>query len=237
MKKLTLLVSLLLCLAMMFTFVSCGSDKGEETTGTDVTPTPKTAEELIIGEWECELDMGEYMATVMGGTTGGDYFEDLEFAINLIMDFDNDGNVEMAIDEDALEGSVDDLKKGLKKGMKVMLEDMAEMYGSSIEEMIAAEGYTDLDKYLDDALADMDVKTLLEGFDTSDMSGTYKIDGDKLYITQEDDEEEDKDDYMLFEVDEDTLELDMNEKDREEAENDETVAIFVEFLPLKFERK
>ena len=54
MKKLSLILSVILCLAMMLTFTSCGNTDSTDDT-TSKVETPKTPEELIVGEWSCKL--------------------------------------------------------------------------------------------------------------------------------------------------------------------------------------
>lgn len=194
MKKLTILVSLVLCLAMMFSFTSCGgSNNGSsENKGTDKATTtaaapatekePATPEELIVGAWTCELELGDFMAKAMGDTTG-EYFDGLEFAIFLNMEFTEDGEVEMNVDEDTLEEAVEDLKVDLKDGMMKMLEDAAEMNNTTLDELVASVGYNTADEYIDATLDAMTAEDLLESFGDANQSGTYEIDGDSVSNT------------------------------------------------------
>lgn len=245
MKKLTILVSLVLCLAMMFSFTSCGGSNngGSENKGTDKATTtaaattatekePATPEELIVGAWTCELELGDFMAMAMGDTTG-EYFDGLEFAIFLNMEFTEDGEVEMNVDEDTLEEAVEDLKVDLKDGMMKMLEDAAEMNNTTLDELVASVGYNTADEYIDATLDAMTAEDLLESFGDANQSGTYEIDGDKLYIVA-DGEDKDENNYVEFTVDEDTLTLDMPAEEKEDAEGMEA---FLDLLPLRFERQ
>ena len=242
MKKLTILLSLVLCLAMMFSFTSCGGSNngGSENKGTDKATTtdaatekePATPEELIVGAWTCELELGDFMATLMGDTAG-EYFDGLEFAIFLNMEFTEDGECEMNIDEDTFEEAVEDLKDDLRDGMMKMLEDAAEMNNITLDEFVASVGYNTADEYIDATLDAMTAEDLLESFGDANQSGTYEIDGDKLYIIA-DGEDKDEDDYAVFTVDEDTLTLDMPAEEKEDAEGMEA---FLDLLPLRFERQ
>lgn len=235
MKKLTMLLSLVLCLAMMFSFTSCG---GSENKGTDKAATtatekePATPEELIVGAWTCELELGDFMAMAMGDTTG-EYFDGLEFAIFLNMEFTEDGEVEMNVDEDTLEEAVEDLKVDLKDGMMKILEDAAEMNNTTLDEYVASVGYNTADEYIDATLDTITAEDLLESFGDANQSGTYEIDGDKLYIVA-DGEDKDENNYVEFTVDEDTLTLDMPAEEKEDAEGMEA---FLDLLPLRFERQ
>lgn len=237
MKKLTILLSLVLCLAMMFSFTSCG---GSENKGTDKATTtdaatekePATPEELIVGAWTCELELGDIMAMAMGDTTG-EYFDGLEFAIFLNMEFTEDGEVEMNVDEDTLDEAVEDLKVDLKDGMMKMLEDAAEMNNTTLDELVASAGFDTADEYIDATLDTITAEDLLESFGDVNQSGTYEIDGDKLYIIA-DGEDKDEDDYVVFTVDEDTFTLDMPAEEKEDAAGMEA---FLDLLPLRFERQ
>ena len=242
MKKLTILLSLVLCLAMMFSFTSCGGSNngGSENKGTDKATTtdaatekePATPEELIVGAWTCEMELGDFMATLMGDTAG-EYFDGLEFAIFLNMEFTEDGEVEMNVDEDTFEEAVEDLKDDLRDGMMKMLEDAAEMNNTTLDELVASVGYNTADEYIDATLDAMTAEDLLESFGDVNQSGTYEIDGDKLYIIA-DGEDKDEDDYAVFTVDEDTLTLDMPAEEKEDAEGMEAL---LDILPLRFERQ
>lgn len=242
MKKLTILVSLVLCLAMMFSFTSCGGSNngGSENKGTDKATTtdaatekePATPEELIVGAWTCEMELGDFMATLMGDTAG-EYFDGLEFAIFLNMEFTEDGECEMNIDEDTFEEAVEDLKVDLRDGMLKMLEDAAEMNSTTLDELVASAGFDTADEYLDAVLGELTAEDLLESFGDVNKSGTYEIDGDKLYIIA-DGEDKDEDDYSVFTVDEDTLTLDMPAEEKEDAEGMEAL---LDLLPLRFERQ
>ena len=242
MKKLTILLSLVLCLAMMFSFTSCGGSNngGSENKGTDKATTtdaatekePATPEELIVGAWTCELELGDFMATLMGDTAG-EYFDGLEFAIFLNMEFTEDGECEMNIDEDTFEEAVEDLKDDLRDGMMKMLEDAAEMNNTTLDELVASVGYNTADEYIDATLDAMTAEDLLESFGDANQSGTYEIDGDKLYIVA-DGEDKDENNYVEFTVDEDTLTLDMPAEEKEDAEGMEAL---LDILPLRFERQ
>ena len=233
MKKLSLILSVILCLAMMLTFASCGNTDSTDDT-TSKVETPKTPEELIVGEWSCNLPLGEYMATAMGDTTG-DYFGDLKFDLTMNLNIEKDGKFAATIDEKALESAVEGLKKDLKGGMKDMLADMAEELGASLDDLVSASGFSNIDEYIDASLEEIDAEAMIEEMGADDMSGTYTIDGDKIcFVT--DGEEASEDDYAIFTVTEDKLTLDMTDEAKDEADSDE-FAMFAELLPLEFTRK
>ena len=79
----------------------------------------------------------------------------------------------------------------------------------------------------------MTAEDLLESFGDANQSGTYEIDGAKLYIVA-DGEDKDENNYVEFTVDEDTLTLDMPAEEKEDAEGMEA---FLDLLPLRFERQ
>ena len=254
MKKLTLLVSLLLCLAMMLTFVACDSADGDkdaetttastdaktdEATSEDTTEAipeePKTPADLIVGKWSTKLDFGNLLAMSMGDVNG-QYFNDLKFEIALDMEFDKDGKAAMSVDEDAITSSFETLKNDLKVGMKKMLEDIAAAYGITVEDMAAAEGFSDIDSYLDASLAQLTVDSILGGMDVVNADGTYEIDGGNLYILT-DGEEKSEDNCIVFEVDEETLKFDMPEDMKAETGDDVTMSVLLDILPIVFERQ
>ena len=101
MKKFSKLLALLLALAMMFSLAACASEDEAE----EKTPS-------IIGKWDCEMNVGEAMGKYMEESMGTDVLApDTELRMNIILEFDDDGMLEMTmkINEGDFEKYVEEL--------------------------------------------------------------------------------------------------------------------------------
>lgn len=212
MKK---ILSLVLALIFVASIASCAQ---------------KPDEELIIGEWEGEVDMSEMMMESFGDEEMGDYVDVKDFKIKLIVEFNEDGKFTASIDkksaEDAFEGFVDDMKKG----MRAYYEDMAEDSGSSVDDLFGDMGMT-LDSYFDLMFGEEAVDAMIEGLTSEKNEGEYKIEDGKLYMITED-EEFDKDEYTVYKLTSKKL---IFEEIHGEEEEDGIVAD--KMLPITFKRK
>ena len=92
------------------------------------------------------------------------------------------GKFEMALDEDSLRRDFENLKVVFRANMKNMLQEIADMYGITPDELVAEEGYSSVNAYLDEVMAEMDVEELIAALTIPDAFGVYEVEGDKIYI-------------------------------------------------------
>ncbi len=229
MKNIKKILALLLALAMVFTLCACGydaddddddDDKGSKVHASDKDKSKDkdkkvSAEELIVGDWETEINMIDAME--MMGYEGFDelteYFDFGKIDYVMVFSFDEDGEYELHMTADA-----DVLKKVLRDGMVKLLEESLEGY--TIADAAAEEGMTEdelLDALIEQSFGDIDDMVNFNSY-----SGTYEIDGDKLILDGEEDS------YDVFEVDEDELTFVKSYVDGEKEDNP--------LYPLTFDR-
>lgn len=233
-KTLTILTALLLAVAMLFAMTACGSTGDQE----EETKKEKTPEELIVGEWEASKDFGELLGEsfIEGfGEEGSEYFKDLKFDLPFTFEFDEDGTAALTINEKKFEKSFEEMKKQLKKGFEQMLRDMAEENDADLNDLVTQNGYDTLDEFLDEALSELSIDEAMSNFDDTEISGKYELDGNKLFIIA-DGEERDDEDYLVFELDDDELRIEMTDEQLEDLSDDDE-ALCDAMFPMEFTRK
>ncbi len=233
-KTLSVLAALLLAAAMLLTMAACGSTGG----GEEESKKEKTPEELIVGKWETSKDFGAFLGDTLAsgfGEESSEYFKDLKLDLPFTFEFDEDGTAALTIDEKRFEKSLDEMKGQLKKGLEQMLRDMAEANDADLNDLVTQNGYDTLDDFLDEALSELSIDEVMSSFDDTEISGKYELDGNKLFVISEG-EERDDEDYLIFELDEDELKIDMTDEQREDLSDDEA-ALFDEMFPMEFTRK
>lgn len=181
MKKRFLLI--LLTVFMVFALAACG-EKADGKKDAD-----------ICGTWALEYDGSEQLSAQIG--------TDVTFVFNIMMEFNSDNTMRMYVDANSLKDSVStSLMPVLVDMMYAQMEQMGldkeaademfqQNYGKTIQEYCETELFSE--ENLDD---------LTDDFNTT---GRYKIKGDKLYLTGDEDE---FDDYVIFSLKGDTLTLD-----------------------------
>ncbi len=256
-KTLSIVLSLIIAFSMMFTFVGCGSDddsgkKDTNTSNSDIVNNKNNStnnknnstnnnkselsdSEIFIGEWECELDMTDYMNEYLAADDEiGDYITISDFSMVMNFKFTKD-TLKITLDEDALLDAFDKImKKDFKKGLEKYMEDMLEEYGidMSVDEFLATEGLS-IDDLLDDIMEEfLSEDSIDEAFGDFETVGEYKVKNGKLY--SDEDGDFDDDEYITYKiVDEDTIKLTGTSEDLD----DEEMAIFEMLFPLVLERK
>ena len=162
------------------------------------------ADGSILGTWKMECDLSDAIVSQLGTE-----FEDFEgtFIVSMIFEFHEDGTFHMYVDEESFResfnGWLDDVilytvdtmydmfaEMGLSK--EETDELMQDMYNMTMEEYLRESMETEMDPQ---GMAD----SMLESVDTT---GVYRIDGDKLYMS---DTEIDESRYDNFHFEEDKL--------------------------------
>lgn len=233
-KTFNILLALLLATAMLFTVTACGNANGDDADA----KVEKAPEELIIGEWEGTVEFGDYMSELLATSLDAgdeDYFDNLTFDMVFDFEFTKDGEATLTINKSEFEKSLDSMKDDLKEGLAQMLKDMAEENDADLDDLVAGSGYDSLDELIDDALSELTAEDMLDSFGGGDMlSGTYEIDGDKLYILDEGEERGD-DNCLSFEISEKKLTINLS--DEAKAELDEDEEIVSSMFPMELNRK
>ena len=193
------LLCVLMALMMVMALVACGeSDEDEgrsskrgnkETTGetTEETTEETTTEPepTLAGEWEAEVDMTDYINEMLGAELGVDDVVD-EFTMKIVLELNEDGTCEMVIDQDHMEDMVEAFADSIWDIMVEMVAEEADITAAEAEEALEESGMTK-----DMLLEEMDVEALFEDMD--DMKGYWLLDGDELFIAEDEDDVEDSD--------------------------------------------
>ncbi len=162
------------------------------------------ADGSILGTWKMECDLSDSIASQLGAEFEG--FEGT-FVVNMIFEFHEDGTFRMYVDEESFRenfnGWLDDMILYTLDTMYDMFEEMGlsreetdellrDMYNMTMEEYLRESMETELDP---EGMAD----SMLEEVD---MTGVYRVDGDRLYMSNT---EIDENRYDNFHFEEDKL--------------------------------
>lgn len=202
-------LAMLLALTMLLAMAACGS--GTTNKEKDEPETTKPREGLEDRwEWTVEVD-GEKMQV-----------EDFDGSFEMTMCFTfEDGKYTFAIDKDALEDSLEDFEKDLISYMEEMMYESGTAEGMSREEMDqqmqTAMGMS-VAEFAASTVEEMDLTgTMLAA--AKDETGTYKVEGNQLTMTEDEAEEEcgmTESVVYTFKLDGDTLELTGEDADLEQ---------------------
>ena len=202
MKKKFLLI--LLTVFMAFALAACGGEKDD-----------KGSKASINGIWALEYDGSEQVSAELGG--------DATFVFTIIMEFNSDNTMRMYADVDSLKNAMSNLTPFMVQIMYEQLEAELGYDKETADKFVQEQSGMTIQEFCETQLIDlMDFDDLTEEFN---VTGTYKVKGDKLYLADDDGV---FDDYVIFSVDGDTLTL-----------NDPSGADEIEGLklPLKLKRQ
>ena len=189
MKK---LLTLTLTLLMLFSVVLTGCGGSDEAT--------------IIGQWEIEMDMAKIALAEMDEeqleTINVDAFKGITF--KMTADFKKDGTLKVEVDETSVKAAANKIGDKIGVAMEDYFEAQLEEAGISMT----------VEEYLE-ALEQHEGKTIkeifLEGFNAEDIiknakkEGKYEYKNGKLYTSDEDNGEINKDKYEKVKVSDDEL--------------------------------
>lgn len=191
MKKLTKIMALVLCMAMVFALCACG----------------KSDSEKFVGTWETEIDLSDVAIASLEAEIGDamDYFDFGKLISVATFNFNEDGTYKMTMKLD--DKSLDEFNTVLEDGLMAMMYDATNeelaAYGMTMEEGDAAyletygmtiEEYNEL--YVEAFMEEMDIQQL---FADSSVEGNWKVEDGKLYMTEDIDETEfDAGDYDVY---------------------------------------
>lgn len=128
----------------------------------------------LEGKWSTTVDMTDMINQQLAGSGMGEMLQISDFSMVLVMEFKSDNVYTLTLDEDALAESFEGLKGQLKEGLNNYFAQL--MPGVDVDQALAQAGMS-MDDLLDRS---MDLNSLSG---TLDLAGQYKIDGDKLYLS------------------------------------------------------
>ena len=160
-------------------------------------------EKTIIGTWRYTVDFEEIVrAKTPLDTLSGDELTYAEKMLEIykdvtgvvVMEFKEDGTYSISADQETMASALEDLKANLSD----ILPDLIGILGqdmSEFEAQIQANGYT-IEMYIDALFSQLDLNSLTENLSSS---GRYRLDGDKLY-TSDQDGTIDESHYLIIEL-------------------------------------
>lgn len=116
-------------------------------------------------------------------------------SLDMIIEFDSDSNYHFGMDESSVRTAMDQIIANFKAQLPAMLASIGTTM-EAFEAALAQQGMT-VDSYIDAAFSQsMDIESMLK---QSESSGTYRYEGDRLYLSNANGEIKD-DDYATVEV-------------------------------------
>lgn len=142
-RKISILMNIVILFTMCVMFASCGKKDSKNDT------------ELIIGDWECEIDITDIMKNafleVCEFEEDAQYFDFKNLSVKLNMHFDEDGTCTVEFDKNSIEKCNNDLFIQSSDGVIVMME---EWLGTSMPDADRVELKRELKDSTDLALLD-----------------------------------------------------------------------------------
>ena len=218
-------LSILLCVAMLAScavlLTACGKDDEAEA-------TPAT----IVGDWETKFDFGAIMEELMFSADNDmpeeykDWFDFSGLSVTMWISFEDEGTYEVGFDEDSVEDMIDDLLDMLSESMKKVMEQMLESQDMTLDEYLTMMGTT-WDEVIKETFPRSEIKDSF--YDMEDTTGTYRMDGNKLYFDDEEDE------YTEFTLT--SQKLSFTKVVGMDLDDENILSILGRLLPLEFARK
>lgn len=177
-------IALLLAVVMLLALSGCGTKNAD-----------------VTGTWRLRLELTEHVNQEVAASGGdfADYLKLKDFYIDMIMDISADGSYTFAVDQEATNKTVDQVKSQLITGLTKHLEDMIatevesagitvedilSVYGvDSIEELLPVVIGTDLESYFDENIG---VEELISALMFEEETGKVKVTGNELTFTRDD---------------------------------------------------
>lgn len=205
MKRILSLSLALLMLALLFTGCSKETD-------------------ALLGTWEGEVNYASYFNQGLAESAGealSQYWQVDEFNLTLVMTFREDGTYSMAVDQEKLDASLEQLKQVLTAGMTEYMEDLIAASGTemTVDELLESLGIS-IEDLLDGAISDEVINALVA---ECTFDGNYDAKDGKLYTSAGLEYSIDEGLYETYEVTEDTLTLLSIVSDEDSARLDEAL--------------
>ncbi len=190
-------LSLVLCLAMvvsmMFTLTGCFGEQSK-----------------YIGTWKATLDLTDIMNDELAKDEEmGDYFKLTNFSVVMYLRFSDDGTYSMWIEEESVEKAMKKMIDDLTLGMEDYLTDYFASEGITVtvQEALDSLGMT-MDELMDDSFdEEMIDETIDDMLEVVDGEGNFKVEGDKLFLSDGLEYNVDESAYEICEISGDILKL------------------------------
>lgn len=227
------LLCVLLALVMVMALCACGGSdedtdtrkRGDKTTEEETTTEETTTEPAptLVGEWEAYLDFTDYLNDELANIVGK---EDVvsDFTLRVTVKFKESGAITLEYDEDHMEEMLNNFAADF---WVVLVDYTAEASGLTADEVIAyyaEEGITE-----DNLLEAMELDSLFDYYQK--MKGYYLLDGEELFIAEEEEDVEDAEPIEIEYDGGDTFTM-VDGKDLDEIFGEE----IDEILPVEFTR-
>ena len=203
MKKryLQLLTTLFLTLVMLFGLVGCGSDDDSTAVGPDgvltggLTPG-SIQQDSIVGSWVNTFSLDPFSDADQIPQEVLDHMHITSLSFQCLWNFEEDGSMVVNIDEDSLLSAYDNWLEDYLNACEIYYTEYFENQGTSLSEVLRNSGYTSFRELLDlSALEAQREQLRASARDDFNQSGTYRTDGDRLYLVKPGETE---DDYFTF---------------------------------------
>lgn len=187
------LFCIVMALTMVLCLVACGSTeeeedtgrrgKDKETTGTTAETTEETEPEepSIVGEWEAEIDLTDYMSDYLYEETDGMVELDLdECVLYVSLVINEDGTYEADMDASGMETAFVQMGDAL---WNAMLEAVATQAGCTVEQAEAAYASEGMTKEM--ITESITAESFMEEFfGDFDPEGEWVLEEDELYMAK-----------------------------------------------------
>ena len=228
-KKFAKLIALILALVLVLSLAACkksgdaetqasapAADEGKQNTDANAetdapaTDAPATeapaAEGDIVGKWSCELSIEALMQANAGNTDEQSMemvktlFGDGSIIVNL--EFNADGTTIFSMDQESIKALMDNMINNID----AIIPQIVAAQGMTQEDFAAAleqQGMT-MDQFKEQLAEQFKDEDLLGDLDNTSATGTYKLEGDKLFLTAEGKEINDSQ-YLVIDLTANTL--------------------------------
>lgn len=216
MKKLfSVVLCLILSLSMLLTMTGCFGEQSK-----------------YIGTWKANLDFTEIMNDELANDVDmGGYFTITDFSVVMYLEFNDDGTYSMWVEEDSVEQAMEQMIDDLTLGMEDYLTDYFASEGITVtvQEALDSLGMT-MDELMDDSFDDeMMDETVNDMLDAINGEGNFKVEGDRLFLSDGLEYAVDEDVYDICEISGDILKM-------LEGEGYEDGGPFANLYPVTFTR-
>ena len=231
-ESLKRLLCVMMALAVIFVFAACGAQEEPEKEETEQTTQETTQEETtlppeeeksLVGKWEGQIDMADFISDRVYENTRKDVVFDA-CLVDITVTFEEDGSykTKLKCDFDEALSEFDD------EFIDAIIEMSAAQVGMSpaqYERTLKAEGFTreDLEKEFGEALS-ASMYEMVKAYE-DEMEGKWLLEGDELYLAKKKPE---KADPYIITLEDETFTV------TEITDDDDDIGDY--FLPLTFTR-
>ena len=223
MKTMTKIIALAMAVLMIVALAACGENGGS------------AAAPSIIGKWGYNVNLKNVLGASLNSAatdsmtdTQKEAYEKYVNAFDgceilMYMEFTEDGKATMSVDKDSATAAVDKLKQTLAQILPDFMAAMSGMTQEEYEAQLEAAGMT-MDQMVEQSLSSFSADNMV-----TSSAGTYRLEGDKLYMKPDDSDTE-----TCLTVALSASELKITDVEGEESDS---MAMFKsEFLPMVFNK-